>query len=94
MSFAETAALGATAGFTIYLGLPLGRLRTLSTRARVSLAMLSVGIVLTGVLLIMVGLILHTISRRFQELNYQLRTIPDEFHYTRTERPAPREISS
>lgn len=44
MSFAETAALGGLAGFTIYLGLPLGRIRTLSTRARVSLAMLSVGI--------------------------------------------------
>jgi zinc transporter, ZIP family len=44
MSFAETAALGSLAGFTIYLGLPLGRVRTLSTRARVALAMLSVGI--------------------------------------------------
>ncbi|HUZ29755.1 MAG TPA: ZIP family metal transporter [Solirubrobacteraceae bacterium] len=44
MSFAETAALGSLAGFTIYLGLPLGRLRTLSTRGRVSLAMVSVGI--------------------------------------------------
>src|SRR5436309_9427848 len=44
LSFAETAALGSLAGFTIYLGLPLGRMRTLSTRARVSLAMLSVGI--------------------------------------------------
>jgi ZIP family zinc transporter len=44
MSFAETAALGCLAGFTIYLGLPLGRLRTLSTPARVALAMLSVGI--------------------------------------------------
>jgi ZIP family zinc transporter len=44
MSFAETAALGSLAGFTIYLGLPLGRVRTLSTRGRVSLAMVSVGI--------------------------------------------------
>ena len=44
MSFAETALLGALAGFTIYLGLPVGRLELLSSRARVGLAMFSVGI--------------------------------------------------
>jgi ZIP family zinc transporter len=44
MSFAETAALGAIAGFTIFLGLPLGRAQGLSARARVALAMLSAGI--------------------------------------------------
>ena len=44
MSFGETVALGALAGFTIYLGLPLGRLQLLGTRARVALAMFSVGI--------------------------------------------------
>jgi ZIP family zinc transporter len=44
VSFAETATLGALAGFTIYLGLPLGRLQTLGSRARVALAMFSVGI--------------------------------------------------
>jgi ZIP family zinc transporter len=44
MSFAETALLGALAGFTIYLGLPAGRLQLLSGRARVGLAMFSVGI--------------------------------------------------
>jgi zinc transporter, ZIP family len=44
MSFGETVALGALAGFTIYLGLPFGRLRLLSTRTRVGLAMFSVGI--------------------------------------------------
>jgi zinc transporter, ZIP family len=44
MSFAETVALGAIAGFTIYLGLPLGRMRFLDDRLRVSLAMFSVGI--------------------------------------------------
>jgi zinc transporter, ZIP family len=44
MSFAETAALGAIAGFTIFLGLPIGRARGLSTRARVGLSMLSAGI--------------------------------------------------
>ncbi|MFI4990894.1 MAG: ZIP family metal transporter [Solirubrobacterales bacterium] len=44
MSFAETAALGAIAGFTIFIGLPIGRLRRVDDRLRVALAMLSVGI--------------------------------------------------
>jgi ZIP family zinc transporter len=44
MSFAETVLLGAIAGFTIYLGLPVGRLGRVSDRARVALAMFSVGI--------------------------------------------------
>jgi zinc transporter, ZIP family len=44
MTFAKTALLGASAGFTIYLGLPIARLRLLSDRARVALAMFAVGI--------------------------------------------------
>jgi ZIP family zinc transporter len=36
--------LGGLAGFTIYLGLPVGRLQLLTARARVALAMFSVGI--------------------------------------------------
>ncbi len=44
MSFSETTLLGALAGFTIYLGLPFGRLRLLGDRARVGLAMFSVGV--------------------------------------------------
>jgi zinc transporter, ZIP family len=44
MSFAETVALGALAGFTIYLGLPAGRLQLLGSRSRVALAMFAVGI--------------------------------------------------
>lgn len=44
MSFVETAALGALAGFTIFLSLPFGRLSALSTRARVALAMFAVGV--------------------------------------------------
>ena len=44
MSFAETALLGALAGFTIYLGLPVGRLQLVNARTRVGLAMFSVGI--------------------------------------------------
>ena len=44
MSFAETAALGALAGFTIYLSLPFGRIESLGPRARVALAMFAVGV--------------------------------------------------
>jgi len=44
MSFGETILLGGLAGFTIYLGLPFGRLRIVSARARVALAMFSVGV--------------------------------------------------
>jgi ZIP family zinc transporter len=44
MSFAQTALLGALAGFTIFLGLPVARLRLLGNRSRVALAMFAVGI--------------------------------------------------
>jgi ZIP family zinc transporter len=44
MSFTQTVVLGALAGFTIYLGLPFGRLQLLSARGRVALAMFSVGV--------------------------------------------------
>jgi zinc transporter, ZIP family len=44
VSFGETVALGAMAGFTIYLGLPVGRIKFVSARARVALAMFSVGV--------------------------------------------------
>jgi ZIP family zinc transporter len=44
LSFTQTAALGALAGFTIYLGLPFGRLQLLGNRSRVALAMFSVGV--------------------------------------------------
>src|SRR4051812_34387651 len=44
MSFVQTAVLGAIAGFTIFLGLPIGRARNLSMRARVALSMLSAGV--------------------------------------------------
>ncbi len=36
--------MGALAGFTIYLGLPFGRIQIMSDRARVALAMFSVGV--------------------------------------------------
>ena len=44
MSFPHTVALGALAGFTIFLGLPVGRLQLLGSRARVALAMFAVGV--------------------------------------------------
>ena len=44
LSFGETVLLGALAGFTIYLGLPLGRIEFISRRAKVALAMFSVGV--------------------------------------------------
>jgi len=44
MSFLETVLLGALAGSTIFLGLPIARMRILGERHRVALAMLSVGI--------------------------------------------------
>jgi hypothetical protein len=36
-------------------------------------AFLAVGLVLSGMLLLVVGLVLHTITRRFQELEHQLK---------------------
>src|SRR5438105_3072648 len=44
MDFGETIGLGAIAGFAIYVGLPLGRVRWVEDRVRVCLAMFSVGI--------------------------------------------------
>jgi ZIP family zinc transporter len=44
MGFSETVALGAVAGLTIFLGLPLGRIKRVDDRMRVALAMFSVGI--------------------------------------------------
>jgi ZIP family zinc transporter len=44
MSFSETALLGALAGFTIFLGLPFGRIHALGVRTRVALAFFAVGI--------------------------------------------------
>jgi ZIP family zinc transporter len=44
VTFSQTAALGAVAGLTIFIGLPLGRVEGLSKRVRLSLAMFSVGV--------------------------------------------------
>jgi ZIP family zinc transporter len=44
VSFAQTVLLGALAGLTIYIGLPVGRMKLLGARSRVALAMFAVGI--------------------------------------------------
>jgi ZIP family zinc transporter len=44
VSLGQTIILGALAGFTIYIGLPLGRIPTLTRGSRVALAMFSVGV--------------------------------------------------
>jgi glycosyltransferase involved in cell wall biosynthesis len=44
-------------------------------------AVLSVGFVLSGLLMTIVGLILHTISRRFQEMDRQLQNITERMEY-------------
>jgi ZIP family zinc transporter len=44
LSFGSTAALGALAGFTIFLSLPFGRLSRLGPRTRVALSMFAVGV--------------------------------------------------
>jgi ZIP family zinc transporter len=46
MGFAQTVILGAIAGLTIYLGLPLGRIRKISANTRTFLSMTSAGILL------------------------------------------------
>jgi glycosyltransferase involved in cell wall biosynthesis len=54
--------------------------------SRLPSAVLAVGFVLTGILSTCVGLILHTISRRFRELEVQLRTSGDELRRYRKEK--------
>ena len=46
MSPEKTAVLGAIAGFTIYFGLPVGRLQGLGDRTRAFLSVLAAGILL------------------------------------------------
>ena len=45
---------------------------------RVPSAILAVGLVLSGLIIIFFGMVLHSISRRFQELDYQLQNIAEE----------------
>ena len=46
MSTAQTLALGAVAGFTIFLGLPLGRFKSADPRLQAGLSALACGILL------------------------------------------------
>lgn len=46
----------------------------------VPLAILAVGMVLSGLFVMFIGLVLHTISRRFQELDYQLQNLSNRKH--------------
>lgn len=46
MNFVQTISLGAIAGFTIYLGLPIGRIEKISDRVRAFLTMTSAGILI------------------------------------------------
>jgi ZIP family zinc transporter len=66
LSFSETVALGALAGFTIFLSLPFGRLSSLGTRARVALAMFAVGVLaflFVDVLGHAFGIVEHAVER-------------------------------
>jgi glycosyltransferase involved in cell wall biosynthesis len=71
---------GAIGLFLILLGLVPGTvvivefIRT-GLVPRLPSAVLAVGLVLSGMLAMVVGLVLHTIARRFQELDYQLRIL-------------------
>lgn len=50
---------------------------------RLPSAVLAVGLVLSGMLLFVVGLVLHTITRRFQELEHQLKLHTKELDHER-----------
>ncbi len=45
--------------------------------SRVPSAILAVGLVLSGLLIVLFGLVLHSISRRFQEMDYQIQNITE-----------------
>jgi hypothetical protein len=49
----------------------------MGSTVRLPFAVFGVGAVLAGMLLATVGLVLHTIARRFRELNLQLRALED-----------------
>ncbi len=46
-------------------------------------ALLAIGLVVTGLLLLFAGLILHTIARRFSEIDYRLQELSEYFSGTR-----------
>ena len=50
---------------------------------RIPTAVLATGMVLSGLLLILVGVVLTTLNRRFRELDYRLTLLSDEFRQRR-----------
>jgi glycosyltransferase involved in cell wall biosynthesis len=62
-------------------------LRTGST-PRLPAVVLAIGMGLSGLLAIVVGIVLHTIARRFQELDHQLKILAFEGGRTRDEKAA------
>jgi glycosyltransferase involved in cell wall biosynthesis len=68
-------------GFALlFLGLLLGLIPvyeylTTGLVLRFPTAILAVGLALSGLLLVLIGLILHTVNRRFQELEYYIRLL-------------------
>jgi glycosyltransferase involved in cell wall biosynthesis len=54
---------------------------------RLPSALLAVGLILCGVISITVGLILHSIARRSQELEYQIQVLADEMRNSRVTEP-------
>jgi glycosyltransferase involved in cell wall biosynthesis len=52
--------------------------------SRLSLAAATITLEFTGMLTLTVGLILHTITRRGQELEHQLKLLVEEINYTRS----------
>ncbi len=61
---------------------------------RLPSAVLAVGVVLSGMLTIAVGLILHTTARRFQELEYQLRSVGDGVAWQQPSRDTTERVKS
>jgi len=55
---------------------------------RLPLVLMTVGTVLSGLLAIVVGIVLHTIARRFQELDHQLKILAFESGRRRDEKAA------
>jgi glycosyltransferase involved in cell wall biosynthesis len=53
--------------------------------SRVPSAILAVGLVLSGLIILFFGLVLHSISRRFQELDYQFQNINEKVQQLHSE---------
>jgi glycosyltransferase involved in cell wall biosynthesis len=69
--------------FLIFLGLIPGTVVTIEfiktgLVPRLPSAVLAVGLVLSGLISMLAGIVLHTIARRFQELDYQLKVLAYE----------------